>query len=382
MIGVYLNHVRFRSWAWTIFDDRKQNVTFYEDLNEYLASDHTFRFAFFSSVAEDTLVPAHTRLNDGARERVRHIQAVSDHTFLIDSELHSYHLHLMDMFRNGRPLTWVLPGRVNDPRFSGLSIMWTPFIERVAGFYQTALNWLLQGLDTKHYPKRLMFDALLGRQRRHRNFVFDRINNSGLSDQFVTSYQGLTRWHEFLETAFVKDSYVMTGTDALEAHGTNHEIKFGRHNIPLYAIIPIETYNSTAYTLVTETQPENIGSSPLVFFTEKIVKPLVALRPFVVFSVPRYLETLQSLGFRTFGDVIDESYDQEQDDQRRWDMAWQQVVSLLHRDQCEVRKQVAKTLRHNQRVAFETDWQNFPVPAIRSIIATHGGEVQQCLRHQ
>lgn len=382
MIGVYLNHPRFRSWVLTIFDDRKQQVRFYEDLNEYLAGKHTYRFAFFSSVAEDTLVPAHTRLNDGARERVRHIQAVSDHTFLIDSELHSYHLDLMELFRDGRPLTWVLPGRVNDPRFSGLSIMWMPFIARVAGFYQTALSWLLQGLDTKNYPKRLLFDALLGRQRRHRDFVFGRINKSGLSDQFIISYQGSRRWHEFLETAFIKDSYVMTGTDALEGHGTNHEIKIGNCDVPLSCIIPVESYNDTAYTLVTETQPENHDSKSLIFFTEKIVKPLVALRPFVVFSVPRYLETLQSLGFRTFGDIIDESYDQEPDDERRWDMAWQQVMSLVHRDQCEVRKQVAKTLRHNQRVAFETDWQNFPVPAIRSIIETHGGEVQQCLIHQ
>lgn len=382
MIGVYINHVRFRSWAWTIFDDRKQQVRFYEDLDEYLASKHTYRFAFFSSVAEDTLVPPHTRLHDGARERVRNIQAISDHTFLIDSELHSYHLDLIELFRHSRPTTWILPGRINDPQFSDHSIMWTPFIERVAGFYQTSMSWLLTGLDTKNYPKRRMFDALLGQKRRHRDFVYKHIVNSDLQDQFIASYQNNTNWRDFFNSKYIQDSYVITGTDALEAHGTSHEIKFGRNDIPLYAIIPVETYNDTAYTLVTETQPENTNSTPLIFFTEKIVKPLVALRPFVVFSVPRYLETLQSLGFRTFSDIIDESYDQEPDDERRWTMAWQQVLSLVHRDQCEVRRQVAKTLRHNQRVAFETDWQNFPLPAIRKIIETYGGEVQQCLRYQ
>lgn len=380
MIGVYLNHVRFRAWAWTIFNDRKQDVTFYEDLDDYLASDHTFRFAFFSSVAKDTLGPTHTRLYDGARQRVRHLQAISDHTFLIDSELHSYHLDLMELFRDGRPLTWVLPGQINDPRFSGLSIMWMPFIERMSGFYKDGIGWLLSGLDTKNYPKRRMFDALLGQKRHHRDFVHMHIINSGLQDQFIASYQANTQWQEFFQSGFIQDSYVMTGADALEGHGTSHEIRVRNCDVPLSCIIPVETYNDTAYTLVTETQPENTASKPLVFFTEKIVKPLIALRPFVVFSVPRYLETLQSLGFRTFGDVIDESYDQESNDERRWNMAWQQVMSLLHRDQTEVRKQVAKTLRHNQRLVFETDWANWPVPAIRSIIETYGGKVQQCLK--
>lgn len=376
MIGVYYNHVRFRSWFEQVFTGA---VTFYDDSAQYISSPHSHKFAILSSVADDTLGPGHISLFDGARSRVRLLQSISSRLFIVDTELHDYHIDLLDEFPE-QNITWILPGRINLARFQDRIILWTPFIERVGRFYATALSWLLDGLDTKHYPKRRMFDALMGQNRPHRDFVRKCVHSSGLQDQFAMSYQDRTPWQQFLNEGFVRDSYIMTGADALEGHGTNHEIKISNNDVPLSCIIPVETYNATAYTLVTETQPENSVSAPLVFLTEKVAKPLVALRPFVVFSTQGTLQLLRDIGFQTFHKVIDESYDQEPDHERRWSMAWQQVLALLHQDQQTVRRQVSKILRNNQRMTLETDWQNYPVPAIRERVSQHGGEVQQCLR--
>lgn len=47
--------------------------------------------------------------------------------------------------------------------------------------------------------------------------------------------------------------------------------------------------------------------------SEKIYKPIMTEHPFVVLGPPGYLKFLHSHGYETFGDWIDESYDNEQD---------------------------------------------------------------------
>lgn len=62
------------------------------------------------------------------------------------------------------------------------------------------------------------------------------------------------------------------------------------------------------------------------FLTEKIFKPICQQIPFVLVSAAGSLEYLRRYGFRTFGDVWDESYDEESDDLRRLE----KIADLLH----------------------------------------------------
>jgi hypothetical protein len=56
----------------------------------------------------------------------------------------------------------------------------------------------------------------------------------------------------------------------------------------------------------------------ITFFpTEKIFRPITGRRPFVVFGPIHFLNNLRGLGFRTYGECWDESYDQYQG-QERW----------------------------------------------------------------
>lgn len=63
--------------------------------------------------------------------------------------------------------------------------------------------------------------------------------------------------------------------------------------------------------------PETIYYDRKLHLTEKIFKPIVCRRPFLLVAAPGNLAYLQSYGFRTFDKWVDESYDIEQDDDLR-----------------------------------------------------------------
>lgn len=52
-------------------------------------------------------------------------------------------------------------------------------------------------------------------------------------------------------------------------------------------------------------------SNESVFLTEKTFKPIICKQPFILFAMPMALEWLRSLGYSTFPEIFDESYDQE-----------------------------------------------------------------------
>lgn len=59
--------------------------------------------------------------------------------------------------------------------------------------------------------------------------------------------------------------------------------------------------------------PETVYYFNKLHLTEKVFKPIVAQRPFILVAAPGNLAYLKSYGFKTFDRWIDESYDQEQD---------------------------------------------------------------------
>jgi hypothetical protein len=90
-----------------------------------------------------------------------------------------------------------------------------------------------------------------------------------------------------------------------------------------------EWYNATYFTLATETWSDDIGeyqrygptpgndlwaqggqySGPYPFITEKTYKPIAHQHPFMVYGQSHTLAQLRALGFETYGNLFDESYD-------------------------------------------------------------------------
>ena len=74
--------------------------------------------------------------------------------------------------------------------------------------------------------------------------------------------------------------------------------------------------------------------------TEKIWKPILAQHIFIVHGNYLYLQKLREMGFKTFNNYFDESYDLERDPDKRID----KIVSL-----CKSLKDNSKELQHGHR---------------------------------
>lgn len=64
-------------------------------------------------------------------------------------------------------------------------------------------------------------------------------------------------------------------------------------------------YRDTVLSLVTET----LVSDQLIYISEKTFKPILSKHVFVVLGSSGILETLKKIGFKTFDNIFDESYD-------------------------------------------------------------------------
>lgn len=73
-------------------------------------------------------------------------------------------------------------------------------------------------------------------------------------------------------------------------------------------------YKHIAADIVTET----VFDYPYPYITEKTLRPLACKRMLIVIGAPGILEVLKSRGFKTFSDIIDESYDNIVDAETRF----------------------------------------------------------------
>ncbi len=100
---------------------------------------------------------------------------------------------------------------------------------------------------------------------------------------------------------------------------------------------------------------ETVFFEPKLHLTEKVFKPIVVGRPFVLVAAPGNLAYLKNYGFKTFEPWIDESYDQETDPVRRLDLISEQISKLcalslsdLHR----MHREMTPVLEHNRKHFF------------------------------
>ena len=87
---------------------------------------------------------------------------------------------------------------------------------------------------------------------------------------------------------------------------------------------------------------------------------MIGLHPFIVFGNPHTLKILKNYGFKTFDKIIDESYDNEFDSKKRFEMAYSEVKKLNNISKEELHEKyysILDILTHNKdlvkKLAFE-----------------------------
>ena len=104
-------------------------------------------------------------------------------------------------------------------------------------------------------------------------------------------------------------------------------------------------YLDTYFSLVTET----VFDYPYSFRTEKIWKPIAIGHPFIVASNAGYYRDLHNLGFKTFGHVIDESFDQIDNNQDRLTRIVLVVNDLCQQDLASFLNECYNVCKYNQQ---------------------------------
>lgn len=211
-----------------------------------------------------------------------------------------------------------------------------------------------------YLPKSKIFDALLGLNRPHRQFIYDNLIQHGLenkclisllkrdweNDKFPESNSYLYRSSELdqyesadAKLSIQKNSYFHSGEHCFNGgHGVSRQV-------------PWAIYNETYHSIVAETSYDN----NFPFFTEKTAKPLVAGRLFVLFGPQGQLDMLRSYGFKTFGNVVDETYDTIKDSHMRLTEAFKQVIALSQADHKFIHEQTLDARIHNMNLIGKTE---------------------------
>lgn len=212
------------------------------------------------------------------------------------------------------------------------------------------------------------FLMLNGRLRPHRKAMIDALRERDLLEQALW-----TNLNAQVEMAFTS-KLVTAQTEPIRLLPERYEIEralpnmatapehsFAKHhlfgNTWGDAIVNPEAYVDTYFSVVTET----IYDYPHTFRTEKIWKPMIMEHPFVVAANAGYYRDLHEAGFRTFGHLIDESFDSIQDSQQRLDRIVDTIQDICYNGAAsfmsasvEVCKYNYQHLReHNQRERHE-----------------------------
>lgn len=238
--------------------------------------------------------------------------------------------------------------------------------------------WMFQHIrlnsfkETESYNKPFVFDALLGAVKAHRSYVMARFQKSDLLNKSLVTYRNI--FHSPGET-WISDTdpglnYAVSKETKKILAGDNILWPYVSPNLDptwevaenlkreISEITPWDIYSKTYYSICCETLYTNPGPNkhdrPGPFFiTEKTTKLLLAKRLFIMFAPMHTLKFLKEIGFKTFNDVIDESYDDCPDTVTRFKLAFDQAEILAQQDPKVILTATKEIREHNFRHLFQ-----------------------------
>lgn len=129
-----------------------------------------------------------------------------------------------------------------------------------------------------------------------------------------------------------------------------------------------EMWNDTYFSIVNETSVAT-GS---IFITEKTIKPMIYFHPFIVYGSPGILQEVKNLGFETFPEFFDESYDLIEDETERLKAIMknvEKVCSLTLDELHELYHSVYSKLLHNRKILINFIKDNYALTKFMDTIS-------------
>jgi len=189
-------------------------------------------------------------------------------------------------------------------------------------------------------PYKFLF--LNGRKRTHRTYLLNRFKSTGLiSESIWTCLDKRMGTINLLDPKYEYVDYQNNSITTTDQFVKNQLFNNTWGDIYLNA----EPYIDTYFSLVTET----VFNYPYSFRTEKIWKPVAMGHPWIAVANCGYYRDMHNLGFKTFGHVIDESFDTIQDNQHRLQRIVQVVEDLCQQDLALFLQECYNVCKYNQQ---------------------------------
>ena len=321
-----------------------ESIVIYSDYEQFKSSNHSKKIACYQMPFpfDDNFYADYDQMYD-----------ICDYVIVLCSELHGRTVQFIQ--RNDRPKSvYFVCGALNVDMQHAQVHSWHDWFITTKHFYCYVRPETLNELNP-YTPKNKMFDALLGTRKPHRDTAYNYVKDNNLEDQAVMTYfknpdlvqkfsdTDTEEWIWPKDYSAPKDKDINWTVTIVDYHG---------YRMSLSQIVPIDIYNQTAYSVVAETNAEN----DWCFFTEKVVKPILGRRLFVLLGNRYYLQRLRELGFKTFNDVIDETYDTLGGSNQRATEAMKQMHWLCQQPQEEILAKIKPICEHNYNHMMSTDW--------------------------
>lgn len=167
--------------------------------------------------------------------------------------------------------------------------------------------------------KQTLLDCnLITGSRQYRVYLIHHMYHRGFNNNSFLSFNGDWNWKKDLEE---NDQFNLLGHETFDRiptekisydnWGKDHSL----YNGMMQSRIPLDYYSRVNYIFVSET----LCVENKKHLSDKVFKPIVAGKPFVLAAGVNNLEYLKSYGFQTFDSLWDESYDKIHDPKTRLD---------------------------------------------------------------
>lgn len=210
------------------------------------------------------------------------------------------------------------------------------------------------------------FLFLNGRGRPHRKWLVEKLNLLGLLDQAIWTW---------LDPSATRSKFLKLKVDGIDLMGQPRDLHLlnKKYEVEKYAdrlevpkgtvfakydlfdnqwgeiYIKADPYIDTYFSVVTET----VFDYPYSFRTEKIWKPIAIGHPWIVAANKGFLRDIKNLGFKTFGHLVNESYDCVDDNTERLERIADVIKTLCNEDLAKFLSAAQDVCKYNQQHLVE-----------------------------
>jgi hypothetical protein len=196
-----------------------------------------------------------------------------------------------------------------------------------------------------------------------RRFILQSLINNGFREQGYLAYKCIERCQ-------TNDSYDLMNLKLIQDAGTSID-----HLLPIqgfdtsveYRDISTDVFSDSYLSIVTET----FFTGPL-YFSEKIFNSMLYNHFFIYLGPPHSLAYLRSLGFKTWGHIIDESYDSIENPAERLYAVTRSLTDFLSNPLDKIKQIYIENLdiiNHNRNLVLATEINDTIVSAMRQATA-------------